>query len=162
LWFSYYFFTMLKVKDIMTRDIVTVRPETEIVEAARILMENHFNGVPVVDEAGKLVGILCQSDLIAQQKRFPMPSIFSFADGYFPLKSMKHLEEEIHKFAAAVVADAMGSHPVTVTPETDIEEVATLMVDRKLHTLPVIDDEGNLVGIIGKKDVLQTLITSEK
>ena len=60
---------MLKVKDIMTKELITVSPETEIVHATKLLLENRINGVPVTDEMGKLVGILCQSDLIAQQKK---------------------------------------------------------------------------------------------
>ena len=66
---------MLKAKDIMTTDIVTVTPETEIVKAAGILLKNRVNGLPVVDDSGKLVGMLCQSDLIVQQKRIPVPSL---------------------------------------------------------------------------------------
>ena len=67
---------MLKVKDIMTRELITVSPEAEIVHATKLLLENRINGVPVTDETGKLVGILCQSDLIAQQKHLPHPLFF--------------------------------------------------------------------------------------
>lgn len=69
---------MLIVKDIMTRNIITVSPETEIIDAAKLLLEERINGLPVVDEAGKLVGILCQSDLVAQQKKFPYPQFSPF------------------------------------------------------------------------------------
>ncbi len=69
---------MLKAKDIMTRAVITVSPDMEIVHAAKILLENRINGVPVMDETGKLVGILCQSDLIAQQKKLPIPSFSRF------------------------------------------------------------------------------------
>ena len=65
---------MLKVKNIMTKELITVSPETEIVHATKLLLENRINGVPVTDETGKLVGILCQSDLIAQQKKLAIPS----------------------------------------------------------------------------------------
>ena len=79
---------MLKAKDIMTKDIITVAPDTEIVAAARLVLEKRVNGIPVVDETGKLVGIICQSDLIAQQKAFPVPSLFTLLDGFIPLTSM--------------------------------------------------------------------------
>lgn len=149
---------MLRVKDIMTRDLITVSPGMEIVHAAKILLDKSINGVPVVDGTGKLVGILCQSDLIAQQKNLPIPSLFTLLDGFIPLTSMKHLEKEVQKIAATTVAHAMTSNPVTVRPETSIEEVATIMVDRNFHTLPVVD-EGKLVGIVGKEDVLRTLMS---
>lgn len=149
---------MLKAKDIMTRNVITVSPETEIAQAAKLLIEKSVNGVPVVDETGKLVGIICQSDLIAQQKRIPLPSVFTLLDSFIPLTSMKNFEKAVHKIAATTVADAMTSNPVTIKPETSIEELASLMVDKNFHTLPVVD-EGKLVGIVGKADVLRTLMS---
>jgi CBS-domain-containing membrane protein len=80
---------MLKVKDIMTKDIITVTPDTEVVKAAKILLEKRINGLPVVDDSGKLVGILCQSDLIAQQKSIPIPSLFTLLEGFMPLTTRK-------------------------------------------------------------------------
>ncbi len=151
---------MLKVKDIMTRDLVTVSPEMEITHAAKLLLEKRISGVPVVDGEGKMVGILCQSDLITQQKRFPIPSVFTLLDGIISLTSMKHIEKEAQKISATTVAHAMTPNPFTVTLEMSIEEVATIMVDKKFHTLPVVDKE-KLVGIVGKEDILKTLM-SEK
>jgi len=148
---------MLKVKDIMTKKLITVLPETEIVQAAKILLENRINGVPVVDQTGNLVGILCQSDLISQQKTLPIPSLFTFLDGYIHLTSRKQLEKQARKIAATSVAEAMTPEPVTVGPETGIQAVAALMVDHNFHTLPVLD-EGKLVGIVGKEDILKTLL----
>ena len=148
---------MLKVKDIMTKELITVSPETEIVHATKLLLENRINGVPVTDEMGKLVGILCQSDLIAQQKKLPVPSFFTFLDGLIPLTSMKQFEKQVQKIAAITVAHAMTPNPVAVRSDTGIEEVAALMVDNNFHTLPVVD-KGELVGIVGKVDILRTLI----
>ncbi len=150
--------TMLTVKDIMSTNIVSVKPDTEIIEAAKVLLENRFNGLPVVDDNGKVVGIICQSDLIAQQKSLPIPTLFTFLDGFIPLTSLKKMESEIQKIAAITVADAMTKKPVTVKPDTRIETVAALMADKKLYTLPVLDDNGTLVGIVGKEDLLKTVI----
>jgi CBS domain-containing protein len=148
---------MLKVKDIMTPDPLTVIAEAEIADAIALLLKNDFNGLPVIEAGGQLVGILCQSDLIAQQKKLPMPSLFTLLDGYFSLSSTKHFEKEMKKIAALTVRDAMTADPVTVSPETTVEEAATLMVDKSFHSLPVLDD-GKLVGIVGKKDILKTLV----
>jgi CBS domain-containing protein len=147
---------MLRAKDIMTKELITVTPGMEIVKAARVLLDKGVNGVPVVD-AGKLVGILCQSDLIAQQKKLPVPSFFTLLDGFIPLASTKHYEKVLHKIAAATVADAMTPDPVTIHPDTTIEEIASLMVDKNFHTIPVVE-KGKLVGIVGKEDVLRTLM----
>jgi CBS-domain-containing membrane protein len=148
---------MLTVKDIMKTDIISVSPETEITYATKLLLENHINGVPVIDKNGKLVGIICQSDVIAQQKKLPIPSFFSFLDGFISLSSMKNLEKEVKKISAIAVSQAMTPNPVTVRPDTVIEVVAALMVDSNYHTIPVVEG-GKLVGIVGKEDVLSTLV----
>jgi len=150
---------MIKTAEIMSREVITLSPDMEISEATRILLDNNINGAPVVDSQGQLVGILCQSDLIAQQKRLPIPSLFTFLDGLIPLSSTKQLEKEVRKIAATTVSQAMTSNPVTVSPETGIEALAGLMVDNSFHTLPVVTG-GKLVGIVGKEDVLKTLISS--
>ena len=150
---------MITVRDIMTSNPITVAPDMDITGAAKILLDNRINGAPVVDDNGHLVGILCQSDLIAQQKKLPIPSLFTFLDGFIPLSSTKQLEKEVRKIAAASVEQAMTRNPVTVTPDTGIEAVAALMVDNNFHTLPVVKD-GKLVGIVGKEDVLRTIITN--
>jgi CBS-domain-containing membrane protein len=149
---------MITAKDIMTKDIITISPDTEIAQAAQLLLTNRINGVPVIDDAGKLVGILCQSDLIIQQKNIPIPSLFTLLDGFISLTSSKKLDKEVEKIAATTVADAMTPNPVTVNSDTGIEDVAALMVEKSYHTLPVVD-AGNLVGIVGKEDVLRTLIS---
>ena len=148
---------MLKAKDIISEELITVTPATPVIEAARILLEKRINGLPVVDEAGRLVGIICQSDLVAQQKRFPIPSVFNLLDGLIPISSPKGLDKEMQKIAASRVAEAMSPNPETVNPEASLEEIATLMVSKGFHTLPVVE-RGKLVGIIGKEDVLRTLL----
>ena len=149
------------VKEIMTKNPITVTGDMEVIKAARILLDRRINGVPVVNDAGKLVGILCQSDIIAQQKRLPVPSLFSFLDGYISLSSMKGIEKEVRKIAATAVADAMTPNPVTVSPDSSIETVAALMVDHNFHTLPVVEG-GRLVGVVGKEDILRTLMPADR
>ena len=147
---------MLKAKDIMTKELITVSPGTEITHAAKLLIEKGINGIPVLDDE-KLVGIICQSDLIFQQKKISIPSLFTLLDGFIPLKSDKHFEKEIKKIAATTVDQVMTPNPVTIKPDTSIEDIASLMVDKNIHTLPVVDGE-KLVGIVGKEDILKTLM----
>jgi CBS domain-containing protein len=142
----------------MTRDVITVTPETDVTQATKLLLDNGINGLPVVNDRGRLVGIVCQSDMIAQQKRIPLPSLFTLLDGYITLTSAKHFEKEVQKIAATRVEQAMTDNPVTVRSDTSLEDIASLMVEKKLHTLPVVDG-GELVGIIGKEDVLRTLMS---
>ena len=148
---------MIKAKDIMTSDPVVVAKDEDIGKATAIMIEKGFNGIPVVDNNGRLVGIICQSDIIAQQKKLPLPSYFTFLDGLISLRSMKTIEKEAQKIAATTVGQAMTPDPISVSPDTGIETLAALMVDNNFHTLPVVEN-GQLVGVVGKEDVLRTLI----
>jgi CBS domain-containing protein len=122
------------------------------------LPPKRINGVPVINKTGELVGILCQSDLIAQQKSIPIPSLFTLLDGYIPLTLLNRLDKEVEKIAATTVKNAMTPDPITVDSDTEIEKVAFLMVEKNYHTLPVVDS-GRLVGIVGKEDVLRILLS---
>ena len=149
---------MKTAKDIMQKEVISITPETEITRAVEILLTNHINGVPVVDEDGNLKGILCQSDLIFQQKNISLPPILTFLDSIIPLASSKKLEHELEKMAAVTVAQAMVKDPVTVTPDAPVSDIAALMVEKHFHTIPVVQED-KVVGIVGKEDVLKTLMT---
>lgn len=148
---------MKTAKDLMTREVITVSQDADVLEAAKIMLTRHINGLPVTDEAGRLVGVICQSDLVAQQKKLPVPSLFSLFGGYIPLTSTDQLDREVGKIAAMTVKQAMTAEPVSVGPDAPVDEVASLMVDRGLYTLPVVE-AGRIVGVLGKEDVLRTLI----
>jgi CBS domain-containing protein len=152
---------MLSARDIMTTEVITLSPQTDIAQAAKTLLDHGINGAPVVNETGKLLGILCQSDLVVQQKRLPLPTIFTLLDGIISLTSSKQIEKEVRKIAALTVAEAMTTDPVSIEPDTSLETIASLMVDKRFHTLPVVES-GRLVGIVGKEDVLKTLLYSSK
>ncbi|NDV27999.1 CBS domain-containing protein [Desulfovibrio sp. JC010] len=147
---------MLKAKDIMTSGALTLEPENDVATAAKLMLEKHLNGLPVVDRDGKLIGVLCQSDLVAQQKTISMPSLFTILDGFISFSSNEELEREVNKIAATKVQHAMTPDPITIDPDTSIEKIADLMVERKFYTLPVVEN-GKLVGVVGKEDVLKVL-----
>lgn len=148
---------MLTAKDIMSETVITVTPDTDIPTAAKLMVDNKYNGLPVVSKDGTLVGIICQSDLISQQKKLNLPSMFTVLDGIIPMGSMSDLDAQVRKIAASKVGEAMTAAPTTVRPSTPIDEIATLMVDSQYHSLPVVED-GRVVGIVGKEDILRTLI----
>ena len=151
---------MIKAKNIMETNVISVTLDTEIPRAVKILLNNHINGVPVLNDKEELVGILCQSDLIFQQKDLPIPPIFTILDSIIPLSSSKKLEDTLQKISATTVEQAMIKNPVSVAVDTPVSEIAGLMVEKHFHTLPVVDGK-KLLGIIGKEDVLKTLIPKE-
>ena len=144
---------MLKAKDIMTRDVLTVKEPTTLGELAGILMNNHISGTPVIDEKGNLKGIVTENDLISQNRRLHIPTILRLFDAFIPLGTSK-LENEIKRVSATTVADIYTKDVVTVEEETPLENIATIMAEKKIHHLPVVK-EGKLVGIIGKKDIIK-------
>lgn len=146
---------MRTARDIMTANPVTIGPDAAIADAVKLLLEKHFNGLPVV-EGRKLVGILCQSDLVAQQQKLDLPSMFTIFDGFISLAGWKQAEQGFKKMNALHVREAMTPNPVTVKPDTPLDELASLMVKEKLYSLPVVEN-GELVGIVGKEDILHTL-----
>jgi CBS domain-containing protein len=150
---------MITASDIMETSIISVTPDTDIPSAVGILLNNHINGVPVVNDQEELVGILCQSDLIFAQKEMPIPPIFTILDSIFPLSSSKKIDEEFRKIAATTVAQAMVKDVISVEPDTPVSEIASLMVEKHFHTIPVVKHK-KLVGIIGKEDVLKTLTSN--
>ena len=83
---------MPPARDTMPPRVVPLSPTTDTPAAARLLLEHDINGAPVVDEAGTIVGILTQSDLVRLQKKLPVPSLFTVLDGFLPLGSPAQYE----------------------------------------------------------------------
>ena len=148
---------MKTAQDIMTKKPICVNPDTKIVDAVKILLDKHFNGLPVVDADNKLVGILTQSDLVAQHRKIDLPSYFVILDAAIPLQSPKKFEESVAKMNAETVKDLMTKNVYSVSPETPVDSIASYMADNKHYSLPVVDD-GKLVGIVGKEDVLRMMM----
>jgi len=149
---------MLNASDIMTTEVITVKKGESLKDLARILYDGHINGVPVVDDDGVLIGIICESDLIRKDKKLHIPTVVAVFDAVFYLESPKKFEKEIQRINAATVEDLYTKEVVTVDEKTPVDEIATLMTEKKIYTIPVLD--GNrLVGVIGKADLIRTLVS---
>jgi CBS-domain-containing membrane protein len=148
---------MTKVAEIMTREVLTVTPETSLRELAKILSDSNINGVPVVDDEGDVVGVVCESDLVEHNKPLHIPTVFVILDSIIPLENPWRLQKEFKRIAATTVRDIFSKPAVCVEPDTDLQEVALIMSDQKKYTIPVLD-RGKLVGVVGKADVIRGLI----
>ena len=147
---------MLNASDIMTTEVLTVKKETSLKELANILYKHHINGVPVVDDNGSLIGIICESDLIRKDKKLHIPTVVTLFDAVIYLESPKNIEKEFQRVSATTVEDLYTRKPVTVDEKTPIDEIATIMTQKKIYTIPVMDGD-RIVGIIGKADLLRTI-----
>jgi len=142
----------------MTREVVTVTTNVTVKELASLLTTNNISGAPVVDEDGNLLGIVTQSDLIDQNKKVHIPTVASILDAFIFLEGTGRMDQEMKKIAGATVADIYSPDPVTVEEGTGLDEIATIMSEKKLHTLPVVQN-GKMTGIIGKRDIIRTIIS---
>ena len=148
---------MTKVADVMTREVITVTPETSLRDLAEILSQKNFNGVPVVDDEGDVIGVASESDLVERNKPLHIPTVFVILDSIIPLENPWRMQKEFKRLTSTKVEDIYSKPAVCVEPDTDISEVARIMSEKSIHTLPVID-RGKLVGVIGKGDVIRSLI----
>ena len=147
---------MLTAKEIMTTEVITVSPAMPVSELAALLTEKKISGAVVVDDSGAVTGVVTESDLIDQKKKLHIPTVAAILDAVIMLENPFKLDKEFKKMTGTTVADIATSDPVTVTEATPVEELATLMSERRLHTLPVLRD-GRLVGVVGKTDIIRTI-----
>lgn len=145
-------------RDIMTPDPVTVSRELSVTEAAKIMVERRIGALPVVED-DRLVGIVSEGDLIMQDVKIEFPTYIHLLDGFimYPPATAR-FESELKKAVGATVADVMTSEPVVVQATTPVEDIATLMVDRDVSRLPVLDGE-KVVGIISKSDIVRSIVS---
>jgi CBS domain-containing protein len=150
---------MATVADIMERDPIAVGRDDDVESVIRILREHELPGVPVVDGSGTLVGIITENDLILRDEEadLHLPHHLDIMGGVIYLESMKHFEERIKKAFASKAEDMMTSDPTTVTPDAPVEDAAKLIAERKHNRLPVVDDDGRLVGVVTRLDVLDAI-----
>jgi CBS domain-containing protein len=149
---------MKNAADIMTSNVITVTIKTSVQELAKILTDNNISGVPVVDDSGNLLGIVTESDLIDQTKKLHIPTVVALLDSIFYLENPDRMEKEMKKMAGTTVYDIYSTNPLTVNEDTPLDEIATLMAEKNIHTLPVVKNN-ILTGVIGKKDIIKTLIS---
>lgn len=150
---------MQKAIDIMTKDVITVTPETTVTELALLLASHGISGTPVLDSAGKLIGMVTENDLIDQKKKIHIPTVVTILDSVIYLENPERIGKEMKKMAGIAVKDIYSAEPIVVREDTSIDEIATIMAEKKVHTLPVMRGDA-LVGIIGKRDIIKTLISA--
>jgi CBS domain-containing protein len=147
---------MLTAKDIMTRNIVTVKPDTSVEALASILIKNGISGVPVIDESGALYGIVTENDLISQNTRLHIPTVVSFLGAAIYLESSKKFEQDVKRMCATKVADICTRTVISISEDTTVLDIATIMTEKKFHLLPVVK-AGKVVGIVGKRDMVKAV-----
>lgn len=149
---------MKTVRDVMTRTVLSVRPETPLKEVARQLVEHRISGLPVVDEGGQVLGVVSEGDLLVKRQD---PDAFR----HRPLARIFGESEEtrqlIAKAESRTAGDSMTSPAITIEASKPVDVAATLMVERRINRLPVTED-GRLVGIVTRADIVRTFVRTDE
>ena len=145
------------VADVMSRDLIIVKPQTPIKEAIQILAEQSISGLPVVDDAGKLVGVLSETDLLWQETGVEPPLYIMFLDSVIYLENPARHDQELHKALGQTVGEVMSTNPITVKPDQPLRKAAKLMQEKSIRRLAVTDDEDKAIGILTTGDIVRAM-----
>ena len=150
----------MKVRDIMTTDVVTVTRDTPVNAVAKVMGARDISGVPVVDGDGAVIGIITELDLIIRNTRLDMPRFIQVLDfGRIPLEWPRERQERMRHMLGTLAEDVMSKDVVTIAPDDEVETLAELMVQRRVNPVPVVEG-GRLVGIVSRADLIDMMATA--
>ena len=145
---------MTRVEDLMTEKVITVHAETPLIEAVSVLTKNSFNGLPVVDDQGTLLGLLTERNMITNDSYAHLKTLIKLVTEIdFYKKDKSPIKEDLSKILSLKVSDMMTYGPVTIKASATIEEASQLFADPKNNPLPVVNENNILVGILSLSDL---------
>jgi len=144
-------------REIMSREVISISPEEKVDEAARILVENKISGLPVVDANNHVVGIITEKDLIIRASELKVPFYVTLFDSIIFLENPIRFNNDVKKYIATQVKDAMTRKVFVVEEDTPIGEIVEVMQKRAINRVPVVRND-KLVGIITRNDILKSLV----
>ncbi|MEQ8200467.1 MAG: CBS domain-containing protein [Syntrophomonadaceae bacterium] len=145
------------VKNVMTKDVLTVRPDEKVEKVARLLLDNQISGVPVVDEDHHVVGIITEKDLMIKASELKIPFYLTLFDSIIFLENPIRFNNDLKKYTATYVREAMTSKVVTVPEDCPVSEVVALMQKKKINRIPIVR-HGKLIGIVTRNDILKAIV----
>jgi len=146
---------MAVAADIMTSEVVTVSPETSVGTVAEMLANQRFGSLPVVDAAGRVLGIVTEEDLVTRAAPVHLPRHVSFLGGIIFLENPQHFTAEAERILAISAREIMDADVPFVHPDTPVEVIATRMLNEDLRRVVVLDAENRLAGIITRADIVR-------
>ena len=149
----------LPVRDLMVTEVVTFRPEDNVQDAMRAMVGRGIHGAPVIDDGRHVVGVLTIGDLIVEEARLHFPTIVNLfgVNVAIPWHD-KELDHSVAKALGEFVHEVMTENPVTTHADDTVEDAATVMHDKQVSRLPVVDGAGRLVGLITRMDILRAMV----
>ncbi|WHH58094.1 CBS domain-containing protein [Petroclostridium sp. X23] len=147
----------MKVKEIMTSDVVGVARNATIEEVAHIMVDKRITSVPVVDENNCVVGIVSEKDLIYKDVNPTAPATVEYLGGIIFLDGVDEYQTELRKLTATQVEEMMSKDVVTIQEEDNVNEAARILAHEGISSVPVLKND-KLVGIVSCSDIIKTLI----
>lgn len=147
------------IAKIMTTSLITCSAETDVGEIARLIWENDVSSVPVTEQ-GRVVGMVTDYDLISRHTEFDGPIYLPFIDVYFQVPGTGDTEQ-LRRILATTARELMSYPVITVKPEDSVQDAATIMYERRINAIPVVDADEQLVGIITRADIVQMIAIEE-
>lgn len=154
-----------KVEDVMTRGTIhCVHPDTSVDQALELLVSNSVTGMPVLDDDGKVVGVVSDYDLLSLEGIAEKAQLGThmFPELDMEWNTFRSVQRLISKNAGKTVADVMTEDPLVVRPNTNMATAAKVLLDQKVRRLPVVDENGRLVGIFTRRDVIKAALATRK
>ena len=145
-------------KDIMTREVHAARPDDKVERITHLMLDNKISGIPVVDDRDHVVGIITEKDLMIRAKELRVPFYVTLFDSIIFLENPIRFNNEVKKYTATKVKDAMTTKVITVDEDTPVSDVVKVMQDKRINRVPVVRNH-KLVGIITRNDVLKVLVS---
>jgi CBS domain-containing protein len=150
----------MPVRDLMVTEVLTFTADDDVQDAMRALVMSDIDAAPVVDADGFVVGSLSTGDLIVEEANISLPAVITLLGAVMELpKSRKKYEQDLGKALGATVGEVMQAGVVAILgPDDTLEVAATVMHDEDLDRVPVCDEEGHLVGIVARGDILRAIV----
>lgn len=144
------------VKDLMSTQVITVSPDTKVSEAAQILHKNHFTGLPVVNEEGRVVGTISERDFITANSGLYLPTYINLLSNMdYVQGAKKTLPHVVEQIVNSTAKDVMNQDTPFARPETTLEDLAAMFAEKRANPIPVTDANNKLVGIISRSDLIK-------
>ena len=151
--------TIVKVRELMTTDVIAFKPGDKVHQVAETFRSNRISGAPVIDDQRKVIGVISEADIMKLTATVPFPDIDPLNP--FPIfsltayrKKVEKIPDEIETLFEGSVKDVMTKDPVTISPDDSVLAAARIMHKSDFNRIPVVDDEGKLVGLIARADII--------
>lgn len=150
----------LTAADIMPAGVPSVGPDASIADVLRVMVKYDVAGVAVVDN-DEIVGIITESDVVARQADVDTPLPVPFLDAIFVVDAGRSYPEEIRKVLAIYASQLMTAPVTSIRSIANLEQIATVMMERDVHPLPVVDENNQYIGIVSRRDLVRVIAEME-